>query len=216
MTGQREPLDQSGFVSGRNCEGCGAELPPPKRAAGRQRKWCSNRCRRVTLYAGSCVDCGNRTDGSEGPGKAAQRCLECSSRHLHENRRWNQETIIVAIQEWAARYGSPPSAGEWNTTLARRGGRRERSTGYPPATTVQREFGSWSAALAAAGFQPRQAGMYGRPGEDPAVIAETVRLYRSGLRVAEVARRMDIAEPTLYHRLRAAGEPTRRAQKAAA
>ena len=62
------------------CRGCGACLPPPTQS-GRRRKWCSEACRKRTLYAGRCVDCGAATSGSAGRGpRAPKRCQACASR----------------------------------------------------------------------------------------------------------------------------------------
>lgn len=61
------------------CRGCGATLPP-KTHQGRDRIWCSDRCRKQTLYGGTCIDCGAPTNGSDGRGaNASKRCNRCSS-----------------------------------------------------------------------------------------------------------------------------------------
>lgn len=65
------------------CQGCGAELLPS--GGNRPRKWCSERCRRRTLYAGTCIDCGGPTDGSNGRARAPERCAGCIA-HLNDER----------------------------------------------------------------------------------------------------------------------------------
>jgi hypothetical protein len=60
---------QRRMSSQHTCQGCSAPLPPPLRT-GRSRKWCSDACRKRTLYAGRCVDCGAGLSGSEGRGPA--------------------------------------------------------------------------------------------------------------------------------------------------
>jgi hypothetical protein len=67
-------------VSERVCKGCGVPLPP-KTWQGLDRVWCSERCRREQ-YAGTCIDCGARTNGHDGPGKASTRCIPCANRHI--------------------------------------------------------------------------------------------------------------------------------------
>jgi DNA-directed RNA polymerase specialized sigma24 family protein len=63
------------------CQGCGSPLPAPPPSSGRRRKWCSEACRKRTLYGGRCVDCGAATSGSEGRGaRAPQRCHACAAR----------------------------------------------------------------------------------------------------------------------------------------
>lgn len=68
-----------------------------------------------------------------------------------------------AIQEWAELYGEPPAIPDWNAWQARhelgdeaRAVRHEGS-GWPSHTTVYYHFGSWGAALEAAGFDARPA-----------------------------------------------------------
>lgn len=64
-----------------HCHGCGTELPPVSRAV-HNRKWCSERCRKQTLYGGTCIDCGAPTGGSDGRSpNASKRCVPCGSRY---------------------------------------------------------------------------------------------------------------------------------------
>ncbi len=79
-------------VSERVCKGCGKELPP-KTWRGRDRIWCSERCRK-DQYSGTCVECGAPTDGTvpgRYPGRGApELCITCTRlRNLDRN-----ETII--------------------------------------------------------------------------------------------------------------------------
>lgn len=140
----------------RACPGCGKDLT----GAHWKRKWCSERCRKETLYSGTCESCGAKTDGSNGREAAPTHCKECAPR---ANRLWPKERIIKKIKEWAERYGEPPTSEDWNPSLVRwRGGHNataisERfSAGeWPWAITVRTRFGSWNAGIAAAGFEPR-------------------------------------------------------------
>lgn len=134
------------------CEGCETPIAQPR--FGR-RKWCSDRCRKATLYGGTCIDCGARTDGSNGPGGAPERCIVCAGRARVV---WTREAILAAIRQWAEQHGQPPAATDWNATLARYFYRPERPAEYPSVDTVQREFGSWNAGIAAAGFDPTPVG----------------------------------------------------------
>jgi Homing endonuclease associated repeat len=79
---------------------------------------------------------------------------------------WTRERIIKAIQR-AAKDGEPPKSTDWMSGLAP--GRKRRKTGsatsprpdHPSHTRVQQVFGSWNAAIRAAGFPPRDAGVDG-------------------------------------------------------
>jgi DNA-binding CsgD family transcriptional regulator len=61
-------------VSG-HCQGCGTELPP-QTYTGRARKWCSESCRKRTLYGRACDVCGRRDNGSEGK-RESYVCVDC-------------------------------------------------------------------------------------------------------------------------------------------
>jgi hypothetical protein len=78
----RMPGEPSFPVTTRTCAGCGRELEGRGRA-----KWCSDRCRKRTLYAGVCVDCGAPTSGCNGPGKAPKRCQPCDARLVGDRAR---------------------------------------------------------------------------------------------------------------------------------
>lgn len=102
---------------------------------------------RKDSYRGTCVDCGGPTDGSNGPGSAPERCCHCAPRAAMT---WTGETIVAAIQRWARLHnGAPPTSYEWNPAMGR-SGRARRPLDY---SAVQREFGSWSEGIRAAGFE---------------------------------------------------------------
>lgn len=60
-----------------------------------------------------------------------------------QQRRWQADEIVRAIQTWAQPHGKPPSWEEW----------RRSSEHHPSAATVTRQLGCWPAALAAAGLR---------------------------------------------------------------
>lgn len=153
----RAPLSrQSSGTPGRVCQGCGTDLPPKTRP-GRDRKWCSDRCRKLTLYARPCLDCGTPVNVDGRVANAAVRCNPCDGL---SRVRWTRETVVAAIERWGALYGVSPSANEWNATLAREAGdTRYESGDWPTIHTVQRVFGSWNAGIEAAGFVARPVGV---------------------------------------------------------
>lgn len=108
---------------------------------------------RRAKYAGKCIDCGAKTDGSRGFGR--ERCSGCRAVFNHENRYWTTERVIAAIKRWADEHGGvPPRAQDWNSTMAANSGLPMRPPWAPDVGTVQNEFGSWSLAIEAAGFTP--------------------------------------------------------------
>lgn len=57
---------------------------------------------------------------------------------------WSRDSIIAAFHRFEREHGRQPSATDWSRA----------SLHYPSTTTVQDHFGSWSAGVRAAGFQP--------------------------------------------------------------
>lgn len=82
-------------------------------------------------------------------------------------RRWGREAIIAAMRRWNELHGRPPVARDWNPGAARAGGRDdlaerfEREGCWPHLTTVRDTFGTWNAALQAAGLPTRGVGSRG-------------------------------------------------------
>lgn len=58
-------------------------------------------------------------------------------------RQWTRETIVEAIQKFAAEHGRPPKADEWVRS----------SLDNPTQSTVYLKFGNWGDAIVAAGFE---------------------------------------------------------------
>lgn len=132
-------------------------------------------------YGGTCVDCGGPTDGSNGPGKAPTRCMDC--------RTWTRDAVLLAFREWADDNGGiPPTC----TDIRRSGGR------LPHQASVKRLFGSWNSALLAAGFDlvcDR------RPETTEAMIAAV----RAGEPIADIAERFGCTDRNISLRLLSAG-----------
>lgn len=144
----------------RICQGC--ETPLPADAHG-SRRWCSDRCRRHTLYSGLCADCG-KTTYNGGTKKPPERCSPCSNRA--RNTIWTAEAIVQTIQAWVRENGVPPVAADWNPNHAINKDHPEKAekffedNAWPHTSTVQDVFGSWNAAIDAAGFEPVPVGVY--------------------------------------------------------
>jgi hypothetical protein len=77
----------------------------------------------------------------------------------------SDEAILDAIRAWARRYGEPPAWADWSPARARRQGQEWRAERYlsgdwPSSNTVVRRFGTFGAAVAAAGLEPRPRGRH--------------------------------------------------------
>jgi hypothetical protein len=79
-----------------------------------------------------------------------------------EAKYWTKQRIITAIRRWAAqREGRPPTKAQW--WRAEGVAPFDRIPERPSVYTVVSRFGSWSAAIEAAGFEPRGRGA--QPGQ---------------------------------------------------
>jgi DNA-binding CsgD family transcriptional regulator len=123
-----------------------------------------------------CVECGGRVAG----GSRHQLidieepvCRRCAGDHYAI---WTREAIVCAIQEWADEHGGiPPSSTHWKAARVR-GDDRVTSV-----SSVLRRFGTWNAAIQAAGFEPHAGGPVG--GVTPLTEdqrAECARRYAAG------------------------------------
>ena len=93
---------------------------------------------------------------------------------------YTPDEIIDAMRRWAARYGEPPTTADWEPARARRlgaGWRAERFEAgeWPSARMVRGRFGTFNAAIHAAGLTPRRAPSRLRPNfEDPRAILDAL------------------------------------------
>ena len=81
--------------------------------------------------------------------------------------------LLHKAQEWAERYGAPPTALDWNLAQARRAAAPERMAEiearhgealWPGSSTVTKTFGTWNAFLTEAGLETMRSGERRRAG----------------------------------------------------
>jgi hypothetical protein len=162
-------------VSERVCKGCGEPLAP-KTWQGRDRVWCSERCRKQQ-YGGTCIDCGAPTDGSNGRPGAPDRCFDCI--------KWTREAALLAVQEYFDEHGEPPRI-------------PRRPNGLPHNNTVKRLFGGWNNLLLVAGLPlvcDRR----------PEVWDDVVRRVLAGETVKAIAEERGCTESSIYKSLQHRG-----------
>lgn len=131
-----------------DCATCGVVL------VGNERLYCSARCRKTGW---------RRAHGMK-PAPRREPPLLVGPRG--RPRRWRPDTIIAAMQAWAAQFGEPPSSQEWagpTTAPVTTRWRREAFAGaFPSRKAVRLAFGNWNTAMRAAGFEPRDPAEAGR------------------------------------------------------
>lgn len=116
---------------------------------------------RKNRYRGVCVDCGGLTNGNEGRGpNAPKRCRRCAIAEAKRRQtKWTQETITAALREWAEWADCPPSSLDAMASAPSIRVRRPVSgflEGGPPLPSpgvAKAVFGSWGAAVEAAGLR---------------------------------------------------------------
>jgi transposase len=132
-----------------------AWLNDPDRSLGVARK---------DSYRGRCEDCEAPTDGSNGRANAPTKCRVCSAAARSERRR---AEILDKVREWVRLFGAPPTSTDWSICNARLSCAgplldqiEERHEGHtwPAVETVVTQFGTWNAAISAAGFTPLKVG----------------------------------------------------------
>ena len=79
---------------------------------------------------------------------------------------WTSADIVAAIRSWTAEHGEPPRWTDW----------RHAADGRPCSDAVVHHFGSWAAALAAAGQRPRI--LRASRWSEPAVLEAITRFRR--------------------------------------
>jgi hypothetical protein len=119
--------------------------------------------------AGECVDCGGPTERSRRSreGKRCETCLRLwigSDEGRAARTRWTNERVIEAIVWWAAEHGEPPALLDFSPRHCFDRGDLERGLHAERLIaeghicwfmTAVHRFGSWNAAILAAGFTPR-------------------------------------------------------------
>lgn len=116
----------------------------------RCRRCCSVVIGGAYVKGGLCTSCADQRCLGCGKLKTSWQGERCDACARIARREWTDETIFQAFAAWAEAHGgdAPP------TRVA------GAASGLPSLCTVQRRFGSWSKAIAAAGLEPRSQGIH--------------------------------------------------------
>lgn len=147
---------------------------------------------RQASYAGKCDTCGGPTNGHDGPGRAPTTCLTCLT--------WTPDAILEALRTWGEVHGSAPREEDFD-----RGG----YWGVPSTAPIKRIFGTWNAALLAAGYERLHCDRRRETAE--AILAAV----RAGERTADIAARYGVTPQAIHRRLQYRGTTVMRERGAA-
>jgi len=111
-------------------------------------------------YRGECGACGRPTSGGNGY-DAPGYCARCAR---DRRRVWTRERIVAAVREWRELTGSAPTVPDWSPAHASAGhpgaARFAAEPGrWPSAAALRVHFGSFRAAVEAAGVVPARHGV---------------------------------------------------------
>lgn len=116
-------------------------------------------------------------------------------RHPGRPGRWEREAILEALGAWVAETGGPPRRRDWSGELAEQASPGQRKwmgehPRWPSSSCVASHFGSWSAALEAAGLPARRLTF-----EQPAAerVATARRLSSAGQTVRQIAEALGVS-----------------------
>jgi transposase len=143
---------------------------------------------------GICEGCGTTTRYAGHGDGVSRMCVNCANK---ERRIWTRESVIAAIQAWAAEHGRPPSAQDW---MYSKNGHPAMTSVYQSKSFPNAPFRYWADAIEAAGFErPGPGGRYReRPQTWKFDHEEANRLLDAGMSNAAVARRLGVSPRTIW------------------
>jgi len=140
-----------------------------------------------------------------GGGRAGADALYRPMAHPGAPRRWDQETILDALRQWLVQTGQVPRRNDWSGERAAEAGPAQRTwmaehPRWPSSSCVAAHFGSWSAALAAAGLPARKLTFETSVADR---VATARRLAEGGMTIRAIARVLDVSRSSVHNYLQA-------------
>jgi hypothetical protein len=129
--------------------------------------------------------------------------------HPGNQRHWDRDAILAALQDWVAQTGAVPRRIEWcgerplHASSGQRKWMREHPW-WPSSSCVASHFGSWSAALEAAGLPARNLTFETSVAER---VESARRLARGGVPIREIAGELGVSVSSVHNYLRAGDCP---------
>jgi hypothetical protein len=131
------------------------------------------------------------------------------ARHPSRRDRWSAPAILDALRAWAHEMGGPPRRQDWTGEQPQAAGAAQRRwmrehPCWPSSSCVAGHFGSWGAALEAAGLPVRRLHFIDTPAER---VAAARRLAASGVSLAEIAACLGVSRSSVHNYLNAQACP---------
>jgi AcrR family transcriptional regulator len=125
--------------------------------------------------------------------------------HPGAPRRWDQAAIRDALRDWLAQTGQVPRRNDWSGERADQAGGAQRTwmrehPRWPSSSCVAAHFGSWSAALDAAGLPARKL-TFETSVADRVTTAR--RLAAGGMTIRAIARALGVSRSSVHNYLQA-------------
>jgi hypothetical protein len=119
--------------------------------------------------------------------------------------RWNPESIREALRAWIAETGAPPGRDDWSGQRPDQAGQAQRKwmidhPRWPSSSCVRGHFGSWSAALEAAGLPSRQLTFTNSVAER---VDTARRLAADGWGAHAIAQELGVSRSSVHNYLKA-------------
>jgi hypothetical protein len=125
--------------------------------------------------------------------------------HPGRPRRWQRDSILDALGDWLAQTGQVPRRNDWSGERRDEAGPSQRKwmrehPRWPSSSCVAAHFGSWSAALDAAGLPARKL-TFETSVADRVTTAR--RLAAGGMTVGAIARVLEVSRSSVHNYLQA-------------
>jgi HNH endonuclease len=126
-------------------------------------------------------------------------------RHPGVRGTWDRAAIVAALREWATQTGGPPRRQDWTGERSSDGSTAQRKwmaehPRWPSSSCVAAHFGSWSAALEAAGLPARRLTFETSVADR---VAAARRMAAGGIAIWAIAQALEVSVSSVNNYLRA-------------
>lgn len=127
------------------------------------------------VYQGASLDYEFEEGGSFREVVGYSRAAETNVRKIPRPQKWTKREIIKHIRAWVSEHGETPDYADWNKPNGR---------GVPSSASLARHFGSFDAAIKAAGFEARGVGGAPKQQSPKKYGRQRIRAIKNGTRLS--------------------------------